>query len=244
MSASESEAGKLGSVFDRLRRKLARSAGLHHKKSYSQCGEDLIVQFVFEAMRIARPSYLDIGAHHPTLLNNTYVFYRAGARGVNVEADPVLIGRFHRARPADVNLNCGIGPEEGTLELYVMSVPTLNTFSADQARRYREEHGFHVVRKVPVPVKRFDQIVEQYFNRTPDFVSLDAEGFDLPILLSIDFDKHRPQVVCVETLTYSGGGEGRKIDEIGALMRQAGYMLYADTNINSIYVNEERWRRR
>ena len=244
MSMPDSKEGRLAGLVSRVRHKLSRATGVHHKKSYSQCGEDLIVQFVFETMKIARPTYLDIGGHHPTLLNNTYIFYQAGARGVNVEPDPALIGRFHRVRPADVNLKWGIGPEEGTLELHVMSIPTLNTFSAEQARRYCEEHGFRVVRKIPVPVKRFDQVVEQYFRRAPDFVSLDAEGVDLPILKSIDFRKHRPHVVCVETLTYADGGNGTKVEEIDILMRGAGYMRYADTNINTIYVNEESWRRR
>ena len=114
MQGHNEESG-LARLVNRIRRKLSRSAGPHYKKSYSQCGEDLIVQFVFETMNVARPTYLDIGAHHPTLLNNTYIFYQAGARGVNVEPDPALISRFNRVRPADVNLNCGIGPEEGTL---------------------------------------------------------------------------------------------------------------------------------
>ena len=73
---------------------------------------------------------------------------------------------------------------------------------------------------------------------------MDAEGVDLAILRSIDFGKYRPCIVCVETLTYSDAGGGRKIGEIDTLMRAAGYMRYADTFINSIYVDEERWKRR
>lgn len=244
MSMPKSKEGKLAGLMTRVRRKLYRATGVHYKKSYSQCGEDLIVHFALETMRVVKPTYLDIGAHHPTLFNNTYIFYRDGSRGVNVEPDRALIDRFHRARPDDVNLNCGIGPEEGTLELHVMSLPTLNTFSAEQARRYCEEHGLRVLRKVPVPVKRFDQVVDQHLRKAPDFVSLDAEGVDLPILRSIDFARYRPLVVCVETLTYSDGGGGHKIVEIDELMRGAGYMRYADTFINSIYVDEKEWKRK
>jgi FkbM family methyltransferase len=242
MIIQKQKPGRLAIILSKLRRKVTRSAGVHYKRSYSQCGEDLIAQYVFEAIGVAKPTYLDIGAHHPTFLNNTYIFYRGGARGVNVEADPALIGHFQRTRPRDVNLNYGIGPEEGSLELHVMSVPTLNTFSADQARRYCEEQGLRIVRKIAVPVQRFEQIVQRYFESAPEFVSLDAEGFDLPILRSIDFGKYRPLVMCVETLTYSKRGEGQKIEEISALMSTAGYMCYADTHINSIYVDEQRWR--
>ena len=48
------------------------------KKSFSQCGEDLIVDYVFKARGVGRPSYLDIGAHHPYWLSNTALFYERG----------------------------------------------------------------------------------------------------------------------------------------------------------------------
>jgi hypothetical protein len=35
------------------------------KKSYSQCGDDLILDFAFDILGIAKPTYLDIGAHDP-----------------------------------------------------------------------------------------------------------------------------------------------------------------------------------
>jgi hypothetical protein len=51
------------------------------KISYAQCGEDLIVDFVFSGLKPPSISYLDIGAHHPTHLSNTYLFYRRGFAG-------------------------------------------------------------------------------------------------------------------------------------------------------------------
>ena len=44
------------------------------KKSYSQCGEDLIVKFIFDILNIKNPSYIDIGAHHPNYISNTALF--------------------------------------------------------------------------------------------------------------------------------------------------------------------------
>ena len=35
------------------------------KNSYSQFGEDIIVKFIFDALNIKKPSYIDIGAHDP-----------------------------------------------------------------------------------------------------------------------------------------------------------------------------------
>ena len=55
------------------------------KPSYSQQGESLIVESICACARdpgIQDPSYLDIGAADPTWINNTYLFYRKGCRGV------------------------------------------------------------------------------------------------------------------------------------------------------------------
>jgi FkbM family methyltransferase len=221
-----------------------RKAGIYYRRSYSQCGEDLILSFVFQTLGITRPRYLDLGAHHPYYLNNTYLFYRRGAHGVNVEADPRFAARLARARPRDVTLNVGVGPESGVLEFHVLSAPTLSTFSVQEAKRYTEQFGHRIERTVKVPICTFGQLVDDYFEAVPDLVSLDVEGLDLPILRSIDLSRHRPLVFCVETISYSETGQGRRIVEIDVLMENSGYLRYADTHINTIYVDEARWRQR
>ncbi|MDB5014019.1 MAG: Methyltransferase, FkbM family, partial [Daejeonella sp.] len=35
----------------------------YSKNSYSQCGEDLIIQYIFNLRGISQPSYVDIGAN-------------------------------------------------------------------------------------------------------------------------------------------------------------------------------------
>jgi FkbM family methyltransferase len=227
----------------RMLRSVRSAAGRDCKRSWAQCGEDLIAAFALGSLGIRIPSYLDIGAHHPTYLNNTYAFYLAGARGVNVEADPTLIEAFKRQRPADLTLNMGIGPQSGTMDFYVMSVPSLNTFSGADAERYASHEGVKIERVIPLQVRRFDEVVDRYLGSSPDFVSLDVEGWDLPILQSIDFDRYRPHVLCVETLTYSTTGQGRHIREIDELLIGRGYLKYADTHINTLYVSEASWRR-
>jgi FkbM family methyltransferase len=227
----------------RIGEHLRQRLGIYYRKSWSQCGEDLILRYLFDVLRIARPSYIDIGAHHPWHYNNTYLFYRQGARGVNVEPDPRLHARLARWRGRDVNLNFGIGPAAGELDFHVMSNRTLNTFSAVEARKYVDEHGLKIVETVRIPVKTFAQSVDAHLGRTPDLVSLDIEGFELEVLSSIDFARYRPHAFCIETLSYApGGGRGVKNAAIHALMLDREYQLYADTYINSIYVAQRSWR--
>jgi FkbM family methyltransferase len=234
--------GDTESGWPRIVAYLRRGAGIYYRKSWSQCGEDLILRFLFDLLHIARPSYIDIGAHHPWYYNNTYLFYRQGAHGVNIEPDPSLHASLCRGRPRDVNLNIGIGPHAAELDFYVMSSRTLNTFSVSEARKYVEEHGLNIVETKQIKVQTFAQTVDTHLGHTPDLVSLDVEGLELDILRSIDFAQYRPHVFCIETLSYEGGkGSGVKNAEIHALMLQNEYKMYADTYINSIYVAQSSW---
>ena len=42
---------------------------------FSQAGEDRLVSYLFNSLRIPKPTYLDIGTNHPIIGNNTYYFY-------------------------------------------------------------------------------------------------------------------------------------------------------------------------
>ena len=51
-----------------------------------------------------------------------------------------------------------------------------------------------------------------------------------------------PLVFCVETIIFSRAeGIEEKEDRIIDLMLNRGYMVYADTHINTIFVDKERW---
>ena len=228
-------------ILYRIINKIKREVGIDYKKSYSQCGEDLIMQHIFNALNIQTPTYLDIGAHHPSFLNNTKLFYDNGSSGVNIEPDPSLITAFWKKRPRDINLNIGIGDKTDVLPFYVMSVPTLNTFSEEEAKTI--EHGGNIKIKQVINMSILDvnDILKNYFSLPPDLISIDVEGLDLAILRNLDFSLYRPKVICVETITFSEIRQGKKITEIASLMEYNGYFSYADTNINTIFVDRQIW---
>lgn len=215
------------------------------RQSFSQSGEDMIVDFIFGAIQLDNPTYLDLGAHHPRRYSNTHFFYARGSRGVNVEADPGLFGRFVEERPLDDNLNIGVGVgESGVLPFYVMSTPTLNTFSRAEAERCVGMGTHRIERIIDVPLMGVNDIIRRHFRGSaPDFLSVDVEGLDFEIIKSIDLKRYRPVVICVETITFSEDFDGEKINAIAEYLEQFGYLLYADTSINSIFIDRDRWRR-
>ena len=62
------------------------------------------------------------------------------------------------------------------------------------------------------------------------------------VIKSIDYDNCRPAVICVETLSFSTSGNGIKNNTIIAFLEGRGYMVYADTYINTIFVCQEKWK--
>ena len=232
---------RAGYIFTRFIKKT-----LNHSKavSYSQCGEDLIVSFLMKLLGISRPSYLDIGAHHPTYLSNTYLFYQRGCRGVCVEPDPELFKKIKRKRTGDKCLNVGIGSDADAvseMDFFIMSSRTLNTFSKAEAERYQSYGNQKIKRVISIPLIPVNDAIGKYFPTAPNFVSLDVEGLDFQIIQSIDFNKYRPEVFCIETLSYTENRTERKLNEIIDLMHQKHYVTYADTYINTIFVDQDAW---
>lgn len=232
----------MNSIFLRFcLRRLFHSGG---GASYSQSGEDRVVKFIFEALGIQKPTYLDIGAHDPVRYSNTYLFYEDGCNGVCVEPNPRLFSRLQHWRPRDVCLNVGIGAiSREAVPFYELSSDTLSTFSESEAKRNVEKHGLQIERVIRIDIMTPGDIIQKYFQSSPDFVSLDVEGLELEILGAFDFSGARPVVICVETITYEKNGGGVKLTNVIEFLTNVGYMLYADTNINTIFVDRQKWIR-
>lgn len=221
-----------------------------YHRSYSQCGEDIIVNLLFRALKIEKKegnlTYLDIGANDPIHMNNTYFFFKKGYRGVCIEPDPVMFEKLERARKRDICLNLGIGVDNGTREadFYVMTANTLNTFSKEDALRFESFGHVKIEKIIRIPLVPINNLLNDYFNTCPDFISFDIEGLELEVLNSFDFETFKPAILCVETLTYANDNTEQKIPEIIDLVESKGYLVFADTYINTIFVDEKRWRNR
>lgn len=209
-------------------------------RSYSQCGEDRVLDYLLSnLLKLPEPYYLDIGAHHPVTLNNTYLFYQRGCRGVCVEPNSTFAAAHRKLRPRDTLLTVGVAAA-GEAAYFRMSVDTLNTFSREEADRFVEE-GHSILEETRLPVKAIGSVLEQDCERCPDLVSLDIEGGELELLEAWDFSKHRPAAFCIETLTYSRTGRGEKVQAVLDLMEAQNYRVFADTYINTIFVDVAVW---
>lgn len=213
------------------------------KISYAQFGEDILIDYFFQHyLKKQNPTYLDIGTNHPVNGNNTYLFYLRNCFGVCVEPDPVLYKEIVSKRSKAVVLNAGVGTgkeTEGILYTFPEPYTGWNSFSKEEAINRQKETGINYTGSAKIPFLSINEIMQKYFNPFPDFVSIDVEGLDLAILETLDFNKFKPAVFCVETMSFSISKEAEKCIDIINLFSANGYVGYADTHINTIFVRQD-----
>ncbi len=202
-------------------------------RSYSQHGEDLILDSLFLRLGIQQPDYLDIGAYHPFHLSNTALFYRKGCRGMVVDANPDFANDFKKWRPKDHILVSGVGPQPGRMVFYSFENATLNTFSEAEKDRILHEKLSLLKQEQEVNILTLNQIVDQHLNgKFPALLSLDVEGLDAAIISTTSFDNSFPVLICIETNGLAGEHEP---EAMRRLLEAKGYRQLAETGINSIF---------
>lgn len=171
--------------------------------TYAQHGDDFMILNLFKLMGIDRPSYLDLGAHDPEIISNTALLYAKGSRGINVEANPLLIPRFKELRPYDRTVNVGVGVEKKLATFYMYSDSSgRNTFSPHEVKMM--EGTLSVVQEIELPVTTILDIVNSYWDgKFPDFLNCDLEGMDYEVLETLpEGGIELPKVIVVETRLY------------------------------------------
>lgn len=194
--------------------------------SSSQYGEDIILADMLRCKK--NGFYIDVGANNPKTFSNTEYFYKRGFRGVNIEANPNLIEKFFEQRPEDVNLNIGIATQIGEMDFYVLSCPFLGTFSKDVAIRFCKERNVEIKNTIKVKTMPLKIIMEKYVgDKTIDFISIDAEGYDLDVLKSADWKKYRPEFFILET--------SEDYDNLIQFMSKNNYKIVYENGTNTIF---------
>lgn len=209
------------------------------KLSFAQCGEDSILLFLINSLKLKDVQYLDIGTNDPRDMNNTYLLYLNNYRGICIEPDPYFHKMIKKYRPEDVLIPAGVSLEDKeTADFYIMDDSVLNTFSLAEAQNLVKYHQRKIQKNISVPLISINEIFKKYYIKNNHLiVSLDVEGLDYSILQSIDFSLYRPSIICVETLEYSKDLSGKKDKNIHSLLSNHNYFLYADTHINSIFLD-------
>lgn len=203
-------------------------------KSYSQEGEDMILKRIFEKKK--QGFYVDVGAHHPKRFSNTYLFYKRGWSGINIEAMPDCMRYFKKIRARDINLNIPVSSSEDVLTYYIFNEPALNGFDRCLAKeRDSSDTSYQIINEIKLKTRSLVSILDEFVpkNTKIDFISIDVEGFDLDVLKSNNWNKYRPKIILVEVL----GSSLKDIEtsETTKFLGAQGYKAFAKTVNTVIY---------
>lgn len=208
----------------------------HVSFSWSQFGEDLMIQSALQKLNLLHQPmiYVDVGAFHPVQYSNTLLLHRMGWRGINVDPNPATIDLFLAERPYDLNLLCGIGPEQGQGHYHqptkgqISPIGSLVGQEGDPTKG-ADDDGSCLIQ---VPIRRLDEIMKDYQWNDLRFglLNIDTEGTEVAVLKSNDWGHFRPLLISVE----ENHPDHSKIDPF---VKGHDYRLLAECFLTKVFVD-------
>jgi len=208
---------------------------LRHKKSYSQDGEDVVLDSFYEGCKNYRGFYVDIGAHHPVRFSNTWMFYKKGWKGINIDPTPGSMKAFNLLRRRDINLELGIGTKSECIVFYCFNEPALNTFDTKLAMERNTGQPYKIIKKIEVQTETLNNILNEFLpdGIQIDFFTIDVEGLDLHVLQSNNWDKYSPKYILVEDIDFNLLSPNKSL--IYEFLSQKGYEIVSALKRTIIY---------
>jgi hypothetical protein len=170
------------------------------KKSYSLSNVDLIIDYLFK--NINKGVYIDLGCNHPIKFNNTYLLYKRGWSGINIDSDFDSIKLFNKFRSNDFNVRNIVSDDESVKKLYYYHKRSaLNTLSKDLVDS-RTSKPSKIIKEKSVTLNK---IIEDspYQNSKINLLSVDIENHEFEALKNFNFLKYKVDVLAVESTDTS-----------------------------------------
>tara|TARA_Y100000590_G_C15606508_1_gene972134 strand:+ start:581 stop:1300 length:720 start_codon:yes stop_codon:yes gene_type:complete len=167
------------------------------KKTYSQFGEDLFTLKHFK--NSSKGFYVDVGAYHPFFWNNTQLLFNKNWEGINIDINPASVEIFNEARPNDYNINAAVSNKNKKYISYYTKniINTMSTTVIGSAKTSFIKNNFDI-RKAKC-LKLNDIISKTKFKKKKiDFLNIDTEKSEVDVLRSLNFNKYRPKLICIE----------------------------------------------
>jgi len=199
---------------------------------YSQYGQDITVSEL-----LGSPSqgvFLDIGANDGRLLSNSLLFEERGWTGICVDPHPVVFESLKKNRTCHL-VNACIAAKDGVVNFLAVEGPAnmlsgilefCDTHHMERIEKEIEQHG-GTTKTVPIEALSPETLCTRFGIQQIDFLSIDTEGCELPILKSFDFEKVPVRVISVEN--------GNRSPDIFRYLTSKGFHLVKCVGCDEIY---------
>ena len=206
--------------------------------SRSQYGQETLVgRLMFPGIR---GFYLDVGASDGIRASNTSALYRAGWRGICVEANPEAFAALSRNRPEDGLVCAAASDRDGDTVPFVqfrtgpLGRSGLRETFRDPERLARAPHAIIAVRTATLTRILAEHGAPSFIH----YLDLDVEGCELPALGGLDFSAYAFGVIGVETRPGMPDHEA-----IVAFLAERGYVAAAQLGADTMFIPTREWDR-
>ena len=165
------------------------------KISYSLTGIDLIVDYIFKKNN---GIYIDVGCNHPVYSNNTYLLYKKGWQGINIDINEKSVKLFNLFRKNDLNINLAVSSKKTELEY--INFHDKSPINKIKTTFNKDLHPLDKIKKIKSDT--LDSIIEnsKYKDKKIDFVSIDVEGYEIEVIKGFNLKKYKPSIIVIEYL--------------------------------------------
>lgn len=200
---------------------------------HSQYGQDMTV---FELL--GKPHngvFLDIGANDGVSFSNSLLFEEKGWTGICVEPHPVIFKTLQEKRKCHL-VNACISDVDGTVDFLVVDGDShmLSGIAQFLDERHRQRIDREIAdnggskRTIPIEALSPKTLLDRHGINAVDYLSIDTEGCELPILKNFDFGAIAVKVIGVEN--------GTRSPDLFRYLTSIGYRLAKCVGCDEIYI--------
>ena len=194
---------------------------------HAQAGEDILLAEIFAGQSTG--VCLEVGVLDGLQDSTTLHFERRGWSCILVEANPGLAAQAKNNRRAQV-FACAAGRVAGMAEFVIAKgAEYLSTMLPTEAHLARMLRDGATIERVPVAVRRVDEILAEAGIARLDFATIDVEGAELEVLQGFDLARWQLRVLVVED---NSGGQDRRVRQHLAAQ---GYRCFLHAGLNDWY---------
>jgi len=187
--------------------------------SFAKGQEDLIILFLKNFDR--NGYFVDVGCLDPVNLSNTWLLYQLGWRGLCTHPNPNLAEKYARLRPEDAYEAVAVSNRAGKAKYFI----------AKQGIHTSPENSSG--EEIEVETVTLQSLLQKHNAPKIDLLSINAEGAELPILESLNWEQYAPHFLLVE---YNSAGIIN--NELQKFMIGKDYQLLFINNWNMLFTHQ------
>ena len=209
----------------------------YKKDSYAISNVDLVIDRIFSKFK--KGIYVDIGCNHPIKYNNTYLLFKRGWNGINIDSDEKSIKEFNKLRKEDYNVNTLISSSKKKINNYFYHERSaLNTVDKKLVNSRKKKSK----KILKLETSTLENVLENspYKNKKINLLSIDIENHEYEALKEFNFNKYKIDMIVTECLNLKLKKLETQSQSLKFILNSKIYKLLKKNNYNLVnWVNSD-----